>query len=148
MPSDPICAVTDCGNRDNTGRCTAAVGMFGECPLACSYGQFATIVRDHLGDIGEWKMREYADGLIKATLRGNLGVVEVWDGFSCSGWVYFNPKGRDKEPIAITNHWYAVNKPKPWHESIRKHQPTDYMRLRDAVLQGCAMAGIQTRMEV
>jgi len=26
MPSDPTCAV-DCGNRDVTGRCTAAVGM-------------------------------------------------------------------------------------------------------------------------
>jgi hypothetical protein len=129
MPSDPVCAATDCGNRDNTGRCTAAVGMFGECPLACSYGQFATMVERALGDLGEWKLRQYADGPAKATLRGNRGTVEVW-GAHHAHEVWFVQRGTKAETL-IAKRWALTDG-----------------SLRDAVLRGCAMAGIQTRMEV
>ena len=129
MPSDPICAVTHCGNRDMSGRCTAAVGMFGGQPLACRYGQMATIVHDHLDDLGEWKMREYANEAIKATLRGNLGTVEVWGGIHASE-VWFIQRGTKAETL-LCKRWEVTDG-----------------SLRDAVLQGCAMAGIQTRMEV
>ncbi len=129
MPSDPICAVTDCGNRDNTGRCTAAVGMFGERPLACSYGQFATMVERALGDLGEWKMRQYADGPAKATLRGTRGTVEVW-GAHHAHEVWFVERGTKAETL-VARRWSVTDG-----------------SLRDAVLRGCAMAGIQTRMEV
>ncbi len=129
MPSDPICAGTDCGNRDNTGRCTAAVGMFGERPLACSYGQFATMVERALGDLGEWKMRQYADGPAKATLRGTRGTVEVW-GAHHAHEVWFVERGTKAETL-VARRWSVTDG-----------------SLRDAVLRGCAMAGIQTRLEV
>ena len=129
MGSDPVCAVTDCGNRDNTGRCTAAVGMFGGQPLACRYGQFFTIVRDHLGDLGEWKTRQYASDAAKATLRGANGTVEVWGG------------AHTREA------WFIQRGTKAETQLCAQWSVTDGS-LRDAVLEGCAMSGIQTRMEV
>lgn len=143
MSTTDACVVEGCRLRDKThGYCTFERNRIdGLHPLSCEYGRFARIVHEQLRDLGAWKLREYADGLIEATLRGRLGTVEVWGGHSCSGWVYFNPRGRDKEPVSITNHWY-VREPRPWPESIRKHQPTDYMHVRDAAMAACAMAGI------
>lgn len=141
---NPVCVVEQCNLRHPThGYCTFAHNVEGTHPLSCEYGRFAYIVNDVLGDLGEWKFREYADGLIKATLRGRNGAVEVWGGFSCSGWVYFNPRGRDKEPIEITNRWY-VGEWRPW--CVQPDPP--HMELREATEKACAMAGVQQKLAV
>lgn len=130
MPSDPVCAVTDCKLRDKArGHCTFGHHVDGRHPLECDYGRFATIVRDHLGDLGEWKLREYANGTIKATLRGNRGTVEVWGGIHAPE-VWFVERGTKAE-TPLCERWAVTDG-----------------SLRDAALRGCAMAGIQTRMEV
>ena len=149
MSMSDACLVDDCKLRSKTsGYCMFERNRLdGLHPLSCEYGRFLRVLYENVWDFGKWKLREYKDGLIKATLRGKLGTVEVWGGHSCTGWVYFKAKGRGKEPVAITNHWYT-RKPKPWHESIRKYQPTDYMHIRDAVAKACAMAGVQMEMVV
>lgn len=126
---DPICAVTGCKLRDGHGRCTFERRIDGRHPLACDRGRFATAVRDHLGDLGEWRVLQYRDGPAKATLRGANGIVEVW-GAQHAHEVWFIERGTKAETMLCD--WWAV---------------TDGS-LRDAVLRGCAMAGIQTRMEV
>jgi len=130
MPSDPTCAVTDCKLRDKVhGHCTFGHYVDGRHPLECDYGQFATMVERALGDLGDWKLRQYADGPAKATLRGTRGTVEVW-GAHHAPEVWFVQRGTKAETL-IAKRWAVTDG-----------------SLRSAVLDGCAMAGIQTRMEV
>lgn len=130
MPSDPICAVTGCRLRDGArGHCTFERRIDGRHPLSCDHGQFATLVERELGDLGEWRLRQYADGPAVATLRGARGTVEVW-GARHAHEAWFVERGTKAETL-IAKRWAVKDG-----------------SLSDAVLRGCAMAGIQTRMEV
>ena len=130
MPSDPTCAVTGCKLRDKIhGHCTFERRIDGSHPLACAHGQFATAVERELGDLGEWRLRQYADGPAKATLRGRLGAVEVW-GARHANEVWFVERGTKAETM-LCGCWALSDG-----------------SLRDAVERGCAMAGVQTRMGV
>ena len=127
---DDECAVADCRLRDKVrGHCTFERRIDGRHPLACSYGRFATLVERELGDLGAWRLRQYVDGPAVATLRGARGTVEVW-GARHAREARFVERGTKAE-TALCGRWAVKDG-----------------SLRDAALRGCAMAGIQTRMEV
>ena len=65
------CPASDCDHIKN-GLCT--------WHWACRYGLFAHMVERHLSTFGHWRIRQYADGAIVASLHGKRGRVEVWGG--------------------------------------------------------------------
>ena len=121
---DATCVVDGCKLRnDMTRECANAKAGHG----FCDYGAFANVLLREVGDVGEWKMRQYKDGPIKATLCGKAGVVEVWGGPHAPE-VWLIERGTKAETM-LCERWAAVDG-----------------SLRDAVMRGCAMAGVQTRL--
>ena len=105
------------------GRCTWKAGP-------CNWGRFARIIHEQLDRFGEWRIRRFASGPMCATLRGKNGRVEVWGCNYHRNEVWFIEKGTKAET------WLACD----W--SVRDGS------LVDAVERGCAMAGIQPRLEI
>ena len=124
------CVVYGCKLRDDVrGHCTFHRTPDGTHPLGCEYGRFARILHDELIDIVGWRLFEYANGAIRATLRGTHGTVEVWGG-AHRGEVWFVERGTKAETM-LCEEWGVADG-----------------SLRDAVERGCSMAGIQTRLAV
>lgn len=94
----------------------------------CNLGRFAALVERELSGFGSWKLREYQNGAICATLHGRAGRVEVWGGDGHMNEVWFIEKGTKKETLIC----------KPWKISDDS--------LTYAVANGCAMAGTQTAL--
>ena len=93
--------------------------------------RFRSLMDQH-SDLGDWKVRAitnpYPDVLI-ATLRGPNGRVEVWDGTLHRQEIWFI--GKDKSETFIAKECgYRCGE------------------LREAILQACALAGIQMRLVV
>ena len=125
-----VCVVEGCKNRSKSNlHCTVNTRADGLSPLACEYGRFSRILYEQLKDLGEWKMREYRDGPIKATLRGRCGTIEVWGGRHASE-VWFVERGT-KEETLLCKSWSVTD------GSLRK-----------AVARGCAMANVQTQLKI
>lgn len=126
---DTTCVVDGCKLRnDMTRECANAKAGHG----LCNYGSFANVLRcevGEVGEVGEWRIHQYKDGPIKATLRGRCGTVEVWGGRHAPE-VWFIEHGSKQETM-LCGRWAVVDG-----------------SLRDAVMRGCAMAGVQTRLAV
>jgi len=123
---DATCVVDGCKLRnDMTRECANAKAGHG----LCDYGAFVNVLLREVGDVGEWSIRQYKDGPIKATLRGRCGTVEVW-GWPHASEVWLIERGTKAETM-LCERWAAVDG-----------------SLRDAVMRGCAMAGVQTRLAV
>jgi hypothetical protein len=117
------CVVADCRHHDAL-RDECRFARERDAPyLRCESGTFRTLLRDRLGDLGEWRVREYKDGPIRATLRGRLGTVEVWGGRNHAPEAWFVERGTKAET-----------------------QMDAAGGLRDAVERACAMAGVQARL--
>jgi len=124
------CVVEGCKNRSKSNlHCTVSTRVDGISPLACDYGRFSRILHDYLRDMGEWKLLQYKDGPMKATLRGKCGAIEVWGGRH-AGEVWFVERGTKAETL-LCKSWSVTD------GSLRK-----------AVKRGCAMAGIQTQLAI
>jgi hypothetical protein len=89
----------------------------------------ANTIHNNLGDLGEWKLLQYKDGPIKATLRGKCGIVEVWGGRHARE-VWFIERGTKVETL-LCKSWAVTDG-----------------SLREAVERGCAMAGIQMQITI
>ncbi len=126
------CVVDGCKLRSNTsGHCMFEKNRSdGLHPLGCEYGRFARIVHDELGDLGGWRLFEYSNGPIRATLRGTHGTVEVWGGDTHRSEVWFVERGTKAETM-LCDGWGVADG-----------------SLREAVERGCAMAGMQARLAV
>ena len=119
------CLTQECDKHDHARQCC-------KLDLMCSWGAFELMVRTHLGEYGDWRIRQigaYGDALV-ATLKGRDGRIEVWGGSIHRIEVWFIPRGtkaNDGDLIA-----YDV--------SVRDGS------LQEAVRQASLMAGIQRRL--
>lgn len=97
----------------------------------CNYGRFFMTVESELSGFGVWKLRDYQNGAMCATLHGKTGRVEVWGGDHHANEVWVIEKGTKRETMICT----------PWSANDGT--------LLSAVYEACVKAGItQTRMEI
>lgn len=122
------CPIGDC-RHNRAGECAFAKERDGVHDMRCAHGAFAELVERRLSRFGDWKIRAYKDGPMRATLRGRAGAVEVWGGAHARE-VWFIPKGG--------------------HDSEMVYWDWDGARdaLEEAVAQAIALAGVQARLEL
>lgn len=123
----------ECGNRNELTRECIWVKK-GHMP--CSYGVFATICHEHIK--ADYKIREFADHVLKATVQGKSGIVEVWGGFHADE-VWVIERGTKNE-TCITDHWYPKVCPNGYSENP--------MLLDQALEKAFALAGVQTMLGI
>jgi hypothetical protein len=130
------CVVADCGNHTQKGTC--------KCNWLCDYGRFANIIDKYVAPLASYKIRQYVDGAIKATISGKVGTVEIWYGDSTANEVWVIERGTKVETY-ITGHWYAREPAKinmDYH-TRKNHNP---MTLHDALEKAFAVAQVQTKL--
>ena len=98
--------------------------------MHCTMGRAYHIITNYLMDFGHWKIFEYADGTVRMTLYGRTGRVEVWGGDHHAREVWYIERGGKRE-VQVCEDWHVCDG-----------------TLVDAVSRACAMAEVQTRMEV
>lgn len=129
---DSFECAAECGNRNEiTGECMWAKSGRG----LCNYGRFATICHEHIK--ADYKIREFSDPAIKATIQGKSGIVEVWGGAHANEiWVI--ERGTKKETCIATD----------WHLLPMVTSDDGRMSLDDALSKAFAIAGVQTRLGI
>lgn len=102
-----------------------------QMPHPCDKGRFETFVCLRLGHLGAWRVRQYGGGdALCAKLKGRSGYVELWGGSQHRTEVWFIERGTRAETMLF--------------ETEAKESD----EVVSAVEKACAMAGVQTRMEV
>lgn len=128
----------ECGNRNEiSGECMWAKSGRG----LCNYGRFATICHEHIK--ADYKIREFSDLAIKATIQGKSGIVEVWGGQSHANEVWVIERGTKKE-TRITGKWWI----RPLKGVLLDYAPADHMSLDEALERAFSLAGVQTRLGI
>lgn len=104
--------------------------LYDDAPKFVSTFERFSRLMDEFTDLGKWRIKRlgsrYFDDVLKATLSGANGMVEVWGGehHRCEVWFI----GRDKSEKLV-----AVN----------CHKTSS---LREAIVQACNLAGVQGRL--
>ena len=123
----------ECGNRNELTRECIWVKNY---HLPCSYGVFATICHEHIK--ADYKIREFSDGVLKATIQGKSGIVEVWGGFHAKE-VWVIERGTKKETL-ITDYWCVKTRPDAYSKNL--------MLLDEALERAYSLAGVQTKLVI
>ena len=124
----------ECGNRNEiTGECMWAKSGRG----LCNYGRFATICHEHIK--ADYKIRDFSDLAIKATIQGKSGIVEVWGGQSHANEVWVIERGTKNE-TCITDCWCV--------KACSKGYSENPMLLDQALEKAFALAGVQIRLGI
>ena len=127
------CRVNECGNLIKRHTC--------KLDLPCTYGRFNNIMSGHVGHLCDYKVFQYVDGVIKATVHGKLGNVEIYGGRHAKE-IWFISR-QEKAETEITDCWYLCDPSYLILNHYARPKPLD-----EALQQAFDMAGVQLRMQI
>lgn len=104
---------------------------------------FVTICELYIRPLADYKIREFSDNVIKATVQGKSGIVEVWGGQSHANEVWVIERGTKKE-TCITGKWWI----RPLKGVLLDYAPADHMSLDEALERAYSLAGVQTKLVI